>query len=261
MNSRARHSRRRRLWLAGPRASLHGPDGQQPPRRIRTILAEGLASVDAIGAGPYSHARLHCTAAGCAAQAGDLEFAVEHAKETLRIGQELRRRSVTTLGQYLVALTTWRSSPDDALAALEASGFTADFSATLRGRAPALCAQLRAARRDADGAISALRQAIPETHRYGEMMGIATTFDRGIQCSVHLGHSELAAVLGGIVTEGVFANTYGVPTHEIPDRQRALRQLREELGDERCAAAIARGAAMSYDEALNSTTTALDQLT
>ena len=38
------------------------------------------------------------------------------------------------------------------------------------------------------------------------MTGIATTFDRGIQYS-HTLHHELAAVLGGIVTEGVFANT------------------------------------------------------
>ena len=230
------------------------------PQRIQTILAEGLAAVDAIGAGPYSHARLHCTAAGCAAQAGDLEFAVGQAKETLRIGQELRRRSVTTLGHYLVALTTWRSSPDDALAALEASGFTPDFSATLRGRALALAAQLRAANGDADGAISALRDSIPETHRYGELTGIATTFDRGIQVLVRLGHHELAAVLGGIATEGVFANTYGVPVHELPDRQGALDRAEAELGSERYAAAIARGASMSYDEALGSTTRALESL-
>ena len=67
-------------------------------------------------------------------------------------------------------------------------------------------------------------------------------------------------MLGGIVTEGTFANTFGVPVHEIPDRQRALEQLRGELGDERYAAAIARGASMSYDEVLNSTTRALDDL-
>ena len=70
----------------------------------------------------------------------------------------------------------------------------------------------------------------------------------------------MAAVVGGIVTEGVFANTYGVPAHELPDRQRALEQLQKELGAERYAEAIARGAAMSYDEALDSTTRALDGL-
>ena len=230
------------------------------PQRIRTILAEGLAAVDATGAGPYSHARLHCTAAGCAAQAGDVEFAAEQAKETLRIGQELRRRSVTTLGQYLVALTTWRSSPDEALAALQASGYTPDFSATLRGRALALAAQLLAAKGDVDGAISALREAIPETHRYGELTGIATMFDRGIQVLCHLGHYEFGAVLGGIVTEGCFANTFGVPVHELPDRQRALERLKSELGAQRYAAAVARGASMSYDEALSSTTRFLDEL-
>ena len=143
---------------------------------------------------------------------------------------------------------------------MEASGFTPDFSATLRGRALALAAQLRAANGDADGAISALCEAIPETHRYGELTGIATTFDRGIQVLTHLGHYELAAVLGGIATEGVFANTYGVPVHELPDRQSALDRAEAELGSERYTAAIARGASMSYDEALGSTTRALESL-
>ena len=53
---------------------------------------------------------------------------------------------------------------------------------------------------------------------------------------------------------------YGVPAHELPDRQRALELLKAELGAERYAEAIARGAAMSYDEALDSTTRALDSL-
>ena len=57
------------------------------PHRIRDILAEGLAAVNAVGAGPNSHARLHSTAAGCAAQDGDLEFAAAEAAETLRLGQ------------------------------------------------------------------------------------------------------------------------------------------------------------------------------
>ena len=74
------------------------------------------------------------------------------------------------------------------------------------------------------------------------------------------GNHELAALLGGIVTEGVFANTYGVPAPELPDRQRALERLETELGADTYAAAIERGAAMTYDEALDSTTRALDAL-
>ncbi len=230
------------------------------PHRIREILAEGLATFDAVGAKPYSYARLHSTAAGCAAQHGDLEFAASEAKESLRLGQQLNRRSVITLGLYLVALTTWRSAPDDALAAVEAARIPTELSTTMRGRALALAGQLRAAKGDANGAISALREAIPANHRFGELTAIATTFDRGIQVLTHLGHYELAAVLAGIATEGVFANTFGVPVHELPDRERALERLQRELGAQRYAAAIARGAAMSYDEALNSTTSALDDL-
>ena len=118
------------------------------PQRIQTILAEGLAAVDAMGAGPYSHARLHSTAAGCAPPRSAIwSSLLDRRRKPSGIGQELYRRSVITLGQYLVALTTWRTSPDDALAALEASGYTRDFSATLRGRALALAAQLRAGER------------------------------------------------------------------------------------------------------------------
>ena len=159
----------------------------------------------------------------------------------------------------LVALTSWRTAPDEALIALEECTAADRVSATMRGRALALAAQLRAAKADAE-AVTALRQAITETHRHGERTGVATAFDRGIQVLVHLGHYELAAVLGGIVTEGVFANTYGAPAHELPDRRRALEQLAKELGAERYAAAIARGAVMSYDEAIDSTTSALDSL-
>lgn len=230
------------------------------PHRVRAIREEGLAALDEVGAKPNSYARLHSTAAGCAAQHGDLEFAAAEAAETLRLGEEANRHSMITLGLYLVALTTWRSSPDDALAALEAIRIPTQLSATMRGRSLALAAQLRGAKGDADGAISALREAIPATHRYGEVTGIATTFDRGIQVLTYLGHYELAAVLGGIATEGVFANTYGVPAHELPDRQHALERLQAELGGQRYSVAVARGAAMSYDEAISSTIAALDAL-
>jgi hypothetical protein len=53
---------------------------------------------------------------------------------------------------------------------------------------------------------------------------------------------------------------HAVPVHELPDRQRALERLEADLGADPYAAAIALGAAMTYDEALDSTTRALDAL-
>jgi hypothetical protein len=233
------------------------------PQRLRGILADGLATLDAIGADPFSHTRLHSAAAGCAAQIGDLEFAAVEAQEALRIARQLRQRSCAMVGLYLVALTGWRTAPDEALAALEeaiAMGRRLSYSTNTRGRALALVAQLRAEKGDANGAISALRHAITETHRAGERSGVATAFDRGIQVLAATGHHELAAVLGGIVTEGVFANTHALPDHELPDRQRALERLEADLGADRYAASIARGATMTYDEALDSTVLALEEL-
>lgn len=121
-----------------------------------------------------------------------------------------------------------------------------------------MAAQLRANKGDTDGAVSALRQAITATHRVRERTGVATAFDRGIQVLASLGQCEMSAVLGGIVTKGVFAGIRAVPAHELPDRQRALEHLEAELGAQRYRAVIARGAAMNYDEALDSTTHTLD---
>jgi tetratricopeptide (TPR) repeat protein len=231
------------------------------PDRIRGILADGMAALDAVGADPLSRFRLHSAAAGSAAQTGDLEFAAAEANETLRIGRQLNHRFVIMVGLYLVALTSWRTAPDDALAALdECLGLGQSIQANWRGRALALAAQLRAGMGDADGAISALRQAITQCHRSGERTGVATAIDRGIQVLASTGHHEMSAFLGGIMTEGVFANIHGVPVHELPDRQRVVKRLEAELGADRYAAAIARGAAMSYDEALDSTTRALNAL-
>ena len=228
------------------------------PDQIRGILADGLVALEAVDAHPCCFARFHSTAAGCAAQTGDLQFATTEASETLRIGRQLGRRSYISLGLYLVALTTWRTAPDDALAALDESTVQSQLITTMGGRSLALAAQIRAIKGDAEGGVSALRQAITETHRTRERTGVATAFDRGIQVLASTGNDELAAVLGGIVTEGVFANTHAIPAHELPDRQRALERVEAGLGAERYATAIARGAGMSYDEALDSTIRALD---
>jgi tetratricopeptide (TPR) repeat protein len=233
------------------------------PDQIRGILADGLAALDAISADPVFYARLHAAAAGCAAQTGDLEFAAAEANETLRIGRQQNSRWVIANGLYLVALTSWRAAPDDALDALEeciALHRSASVSSTVQARALALAAQLHAAQGDANGGLSALREAINAAHRNRERTAVATAFDRGIQVLASTGHNQTAAVLGGIVTEGVFATTHAVPVHELPDRQRALEHLEVELGAERYAAAIARGSAMTYDEAVDSTTRALDML-
>ncbi len=188
------------------------------PERIRGILAVGLAALDTVSADLLSRARLHAAAAGSTAQTGDLQFAAAEANETLRIGHQLSHRFFIMVGLYLVALTSWRTASDDALAALEECiALGESFSANWRGRALALAAQLRAGKGDDAGGISALRQAITETHSSGERTGVATAFDRGIQVLASTGRYELAAVLGGVVTKG------GVRRHPRRAGPRAAR--------------------------------------
>lgn len=158
---------------------------------------------------------------------------------------------------YLVALTSWRTAPNEALIALEECIAPDRISSSMRGRALALAAQLRATKADAE-AVTALRQAITESHRLAIALALRQRSTAASKCSCTSDITSWQRSSAALFTEGVFANTYGVPAHELPDRLRALEQPQKELGAERYAAAIARGAAMSYDEALDSTTSALD---
>ena len=64
-----------------------------------------------------------------------------------------------------------------------------------------------------------------------------------------LGEHETAAVFLGAVTSTVRARRSGVSPNEIPDHHTFGATLRTQLGDDLYTAAVARGAAMSYEQA------------
>jgi predicted ATPase/class 3 adenylate cyclase len=231
------------------------------PENIPAVIAEGIASLDALDAGPMDYAGMHSTAAGFAAQAGDLELARVHADRALRLGRESRQPWIIGRGLYLAALTIWQADPGNAIAALE------EGSQAMRGepndpslsRAVALAAQVRAVLNDSREAAELLHEAVMLGHRGGDRPALATALDRGIQVLASIGDRESSAVLAGIVTQGLFARMRPLPVHEVPDRQRALDDVEAVLGTNQFELAVARGAAMSYDEAVTFAADALQR--
>jgi hypothetical protein len=65
---------------------------------------------------------------------------------------------------------------------------------------------------------------------------------------VSRGELETAAVFLGEVTRGVVAGSFGISPNEIPNYNHFVTTLRSQLGDDRYAAATARGAAMTYEQ-------------
>jgi hypothetical protein len=75
-----------------------------------------------------------------------------------------------------------------------------------------------------------------------------------------VGELETAAIFCGSVAHGVFVRLTALPANEIPGHNQFMAAVRSELGDDRYAAAIARGAAMTYEQINAFALTAVEDL-
>ena len=90
---------------------------------------------------------------------------------------------------------------------------------------------------------------------------LAFVLSCGVSVAANLDAPELAAMLGGAVTDGPLAGlTYLVDPLVLADRQGLLDHARAQLGPDRYDAAYATGAAMSDRELIASTLAGLDRL-
>ena len=100
---------------------------------------------------------------------------------------------------------------------------------------------------DDNAAYAALNEAIICAHDNGDLPGLVTALDYGIQVWARFGAHDVAATIGGVVS-GPYGAFGSLPSYEIPHREQALQQARTALGDGVYQEATARGAAMSLDE-------------
>jgi hypothetical protein len=119
-------------------------------------------------------------------------------------------------------------------------------------RVLALVAQLDARGADLAAAVPALREGIEYAHLNGDQPAVAVCIARGAIVLAAAGEHETAAVFCGAVSHGVFAGlrlgAAVLPANEIPAHIEFMATLRSQLGDDRYAAATARGAAMTYEQ-------------
>jgi hypothetical protein len=221
------------------------------PDSLAAELTEALGILDEVGADQWDYALIHGVAAALAAVFGNVTLARREATVALEIGRRLGNPTVLGIALYAVALAWWQSDPTAARAALEENiniARASDYE-PVTARVLALLAQLQARNDgDAPAALAALREAIGIAHMNDDRPAMATSLARGADVMAALGEYETAAVFVASVTNGVLARRTGVSPNEIPDHNQLVTSLQSELGDDRYAAATARGVAVTYEQ-------------
>ena len=240
-------------------ARLAGADsfsGDHPA--AQQTLAAGRRALDAIGAPDYAHLELDLNGLMGRSVAGQIEEARAPAEDALR-----RARTLANPSQLIVALrwyagTRRDNETDETIQALEEC--LAHSRAVATPDAPdvlqplGLLAKLRARRHERGPAIEALRQGVVRAHDSGQLVMLAFVLSCGVNVAVDLDAPELAAMLGGAITDGSLADLVRA------DRRAALDHAQAQLGPDRYDAAHATGFAMSYDRIVEYTLAELDRL-
>jgi hypothetical protein len=122
----------------------------------------------------------------------------------------------------------------------------------------ARAAEIRAAR-EPGRALREMAEAMKFSHDTGSGISMMAVLDYMVSVMATQGAAENAAVVTGFLSSGTFTlNPVGGP--ELDRRERAHARARELLGDAEYDEAVARGAAMGYEELLVFLRRELDRL-
>ena len=164
---------------------------------------------------------------------------------------------------YSTGVALNRADPAAALAAFEAYIVLARAGAGSANLGIALgdVSLLRARAGDRVGALTAALEGIRYCDHTGNHATFGGTLSRTRHTLVQLGMWEQAAVVIGVLTEGPLAASDGQAgvAAERRDREQALQKTRAALGPDAFEEALARGAAMTYDEVADYTLAELDR--
>jgi predicted ATPase/class 3 adenylate cyclase len=225
----------------------------------RRAVVDGLAAIEA-GPDLVARADLHFHLAGLESMIGDAEGARAHAEETLRLAREARQPSALVSALYARGLS--EKDPDLALGSLEEGIALSRAGATdsILSFALAVAARFRARAGDAEGALRSLIEAITHRHDIGDRPGMAATLRISVSVLVELGYYEPAAVILGAITNGSLAALTAFVRAELRVWEGAGETVRTELGPDGFERSAALGAAMSYDELVDSILHELDRI-
>jgi predicted ATPase/class 3 adenylate cyclase len=214
------------------------------------ISREVLDQCDSTTLSGFGAVSPHSLVAVYAAMTGDAETARRHAEQAMSNARRLGNPSTLASTLWVGGLVFHLDEPDRALEYLE------EAAALLRqgafyvsmGIGFAYRARLRDERGELDLALGALDEGLEYFRRVGPQLDISAIFVQMCRTFARNARPEAASILAGVVSIGAIADLSGAGT---PTRvARATAPARDELGDHAYEQLYARGAAMSYAEAM-----------
>ena len=198
-----------------------------------------------------------------AATAGDVGTALSASEEGLARARRLGNPSAMALGAFSWAAARWIDDPDGARAALEESMALTERGASdvIAGNVLQLLARLQANAGNLLDALTMQRSAVRGTVAAGNRLSIAGNLLFLAEIVGNAGiEPEVVGVVEGIVTLSSAMSMAVVGGREREIHDRAIENARRAVGQERFEALLARGGAMSYEEAVEYAVTELDRI-
>jgi predicted ATPase/class 3 adenylate cyclase len=230
----------------------------RPDRAVEILDGEARRALEGVGAAPFEHIMLTVLRLLFGAMFGD--FRIAEGESTLALARTDGRPSVLAEMLFTTAWVVWRDKPDLARDRLEESISLMRAGATdsVLGHALALLGQIRASLGDYD-VLGVLRESIVRSNDASRSQ-LASAMDRAMRVFAVLDRPKAVAVIGGALAEGQFRDLSILPPTELPDRRGALATAHDQLGPEEYEQLLTRGAAMSYDDLVQSALAAVDEL-
>jgi hypothetical protein len=232
------------------------------PDEALTLVAQGDAVLDSLGAPIAAHATLQAARSLAHSERGETELAREAAWDYVRQARATANPSLLAGALSTLARVTWRGAPAAALEMVDESirltdegasgvnlGYSLGIRALLEGRAGQL-----------GPAVSDLRRAIRSSRDKGDWYMVATTIERVVLVLSDVGRLDGAALAAGAVTDGALGNLGILPKAERAEVERTVERLRAELGPARFAALAGQASMASRERATELIVSALDQL-
>jgi predicted ATPase/class 3 adenylate cyclase len=230
---------------------------------IDTALAIYAAGIDLLRDGrgdDYSAAALYSGQAMSLAQCGRFEEASVAGEQARVIARRLGNPTALVLALHGLGWSLTESDPSAARAALEES-IALSEQAALEGGLDAMLGMVAPLRfRDGDvaQALDALCATVARMRETGERASVINAIEASVTMRPVLGEREVPAVIWGSEAAETFGPRRGLGSPAQARLDATVAELRSTLGDAAFDAAVARGAAMSDEEALNFL---LDELT
>jgi hypothetical protein len=232
---------------------------------VPTALALYKDAMDAIGSGDewaYPSCWVRSVRGIYASVLGDTELARAETEAGLRAARRFEQPSALALALYASAMAHVDTDPGYALKAAEESVglLRSGASDVVYAGATLVLSMLRERAGRAPDAAAAVREAIAHSDEIGDRAWIQSPMNSALRLLAAQGEEEAAIVIAGALLEGWFRELVLTFESDVAQRGAILRAAEAALGPERYAAARARGAAMTYEEAVGYALGELDRV-